>query len=54
MDYHVVSVWLTDGRRFDQAVATGGQIVRIRGHEGVPFTEADIARIQVTHHHWRT
>ena len=52
MDYQIVSVVLKDGRRFDQAVIVGGTIGRIRGMQGIPFTEDEIADIIVTHDKW--
>ena len=53
MDYFVVSVFLTDGRRFDQAVVSGGFLTRIRGLEVIPFPEEAIDYFIVTHAKWK-
>jgi hypothetical protein len=52
MDYQIVSVFLKDGRRFDQAVIVGGHITKIKGIKDIPFSEEDIAEILVTHDKW--
>jgi hypothetical protein len=49
MDYQIVSVTLKDGRRFDQTVVVGGTLTKIRGIDGIPFTEDQIEKIVVTH-----
>jgi hypothetical protein len=49
MGYLVASVYLKDGRRFDQVVIVGGTISGIRGNQSLPFEESDIDRIVVTH-----
>jgi hypothetical protein len=52
MGYQIVSIVLKDGRRFDQAVIVEGTIGQIRGIQGIPFTEDEIASIIVTHDKW--
>ncbi len=52
MGYQVADVWLTDGRQIKQVVITNGYITRVRGQSSVPFTSADIKKIQVTHKKW--
>lgn len=49
MGYHVASIVLKDGRRFDGVTVVGGTISRVAGCVGVPFTEDEIERIVVTH-----
>jgi hypothetical protein len=53
MDYTVVSVFLRNGRRFDQVVMSGGYLTRIRGYPNIPFSDADISHFVVTHDKWR-
>jgi len=52
MGYQVVSVTLNDGREFDQVVIVGGRIAEIRGRKDIPFTEAEISQIVLTHDKW--
>jgi len=52
MGYWVVSVVLRDGRRFDRAVIVGGILTQVYGLSDIPFTEADIADLIVTHDKW--
>ncbi len=52
MGYQIVSVVLKDGKRFDQVVIVGGTIGQIKGIEGIPFAEDEIAEIIVTHDKW--
>jgi hypothetical protein len=52
MGYQVVSIVLSDGRRFDQVVIVEGRIMEIRGRTDIPFTESDIAKIILTHDKW--
>ena len=49
MGYQVVSILLTDGRRYDGVVVVGGILSEVAGNETIPFVEKDIARIVVTH-----
>ena len=49
MGYSYVSVLLRDGRRFDRVCIVGGTISSIDGSAGVPFSEAEITEIRVTH-----
>ena len=50
--YHVVSIVLNDGRRYDQVVVDSGYVTTIRGEQGIPFGECDITGIIVTHDKW--
>ena len=52
MGYWVVSVFLNDGRKFDQVVIDSGYITRVRGYDEIPFVESEIAEIKVTHDRW--
>ena len=52
MDYQVVTIATKDGRKYPQAVVSGGMITRVRGYEAIPFSEADITDIVVTHEKW--
>jgi hypothetical protein len=52
MGYTVISVTLTDGRRFNQAIVDSGHLIRVRGLPDIPFSENDIAEIKATHDKW--
>jgi len=52
MGYQIVSIFLKDGRRFEQAVIVGGAVSQIRGLPGIPFTDDEIEDIIVTHDKW--
>ena len=52
MGYQVVSVALTDGRRFKQVVVVDGQITQVHGFAKVPFEESQISDVVVTHDKW--
>jgi hypothetical protein len=47
MDYQVASVFLADGRRFDQVVVSSGYITKVGDDSHIPFSEEDIVRIVV-------
>jgi hypothetical protein len=49
MNYQIASVFLKDGKRFDQVLISGGYIIRVGESTTVPFREEDIARIVVNH-----
>ena len=49
MGYQITSVFLKDGRRFDDVVITGGMITSVGGASDIPFDEPDIQRIEVNH-----
>ncbi len=49
MSYRIVSVLLRDGRRFDRVTIVGGTIAEVNGKKEIPFSEAEIADIKVTH-----
>jgi len=50
--YHVISVELKDGRRFDQVVASEGCIIEVRGYGEIPFAPEEIASVIVNHNRW--
>ncbi len=52
MGYHVVSVTLKSGKRFDQVVASEGCVIHVRGHKDVPFTPEDVASVDLNHKRW--
>jgi hypothetical protein len=52
MGYHIVSVILNDGTRFDQVIVNEGYITRVRGYDTIPFKEVDIREMLVTHEKW--
>jgi hypothetical protein len=52
MGYHVVSVILHDGKKYDRVVVNGGYITQVAGCEDIPFREEDIREIIVTHDKW--
>jgi hypothetical protein len=52
MGYVVVSVALTDGRRYSQVLIDSGFLSRVRGLPNVPFAESDIAEIKQTDAKW--
>jgi hypothetical protein len=52
MGYHVVTVVLKNGKRFDQVAVVEGQIAEIRGRKDVPFTADEITEIILTHDKW--
>jgi hypothetical protein len=49
MGYQVASVYLKNGRCFEQVVIVGGLITNIKDDPNIPFDETDIERIVVTH-----
>jgi hypothetical protein len=52
MGYSVVRVTLHDRRIFQQVIVDSGTLTRVRGLPGIPFTEDDIADVEVTHDKW--
>ena len=52
MGYQVVSVELTDGRSFNQVIASEGCIIEVRGHKRIPFKPEDVACVKVNHNRW--
>ena len=48
MGYQIASVFLHDGRRFDNVTITQGVITQVGGKKEIPFKEEDIADIRVT------
>jgi hypothetical protein len=51
-DYTVVSLGLSDGRQFGQAIISAGYLSRIHGLANIPFSESEIVRITPTHQKW--
>jgi hypothetical protein len=51
MSYHIITIALRDGRRFERVPYCAGYIdlKGLPGFQRVPFTEEDIAEIVVTH-----
>ena len=49
MNYQIASVFLTDGRRFDRVLITGGYITKVGESTDIPFRDEDIAQIVVNH-----
>lgn len=49
MGYQVASVYLKDGRQFDDVMIVEGRITSIKNDSKIPFLEADIVKIVVTH-----
>jgi hypothetical protein len=52
MGYHVVSVTLKNGKRFDQVLTSEGCVIQVRGHRDVPFTSEEVAAVDVNHNGW--
>lgn len=52
MGYHVVSVTLKSGKRFDQVLTSEGCVIQVRGHRDVPFTPEEVAAVDVNHRSW--
>src|SRR5215469_2661325 len=50
--HQVVSVTSKDGRRFEQAVASEGCTIEVKGHNHVPFTPGEVEFVAVTNKHW--
>jgi hypothetical protein len=49
MGYWITSVFLTDGRRFDDVVIDSGFITSVAGATEIPFDEPEIEKIVVNH-----
>lgn len=52
MGYQIVSVILKNGKRYDRVIVNSGYITRIKGLNNIPFSEDEIAEIEVTHDKW--
>ncbi len=48
LGYQFVSVKLKDGRFFEQAVASEGCIIQVKGHKDIPFTEPEVESVEVS------
>jgi hypothetical protein len=49
MGYQIASIYLMDGRTFDHVTIVGGFVTRVGDSTHVPFEDAEIERIVVTH-----
>jgi hypothetical protein len=52
LGYQIISVVLKDGTRFEQAVASEGCIIAVRGFAEIPFEVNEVATIGVNHKGW--
>jgi hypothetical protein len=52
LGYHTVSIQLKDGRHFDQAIASEGYIIAVRGFNDAPFAPDDVEHVSVNHKSW--
>jgi hypothetical protein len=52
LGYQLVSVQLKDGRHFEQAVASEGCIIAVRGFSDVPFAPEEVEHVAVSHESW--
>ena len=50
--YQIISVTLKNGRYFEQAVASEGCIIQVRGYKEIPFAGDDVALVSVNHKRW--
>jgi hypothetical protein len=53
MGYQIATVYLKNGKRIDQVMIVEGRITSIMDDPNIPFAEADIDRIAVTHDKWK-
>ena len=49
MNYQISTVFLNNGRRFDNVLITGGYVTKVGNSTDIPFTDEDIVKIIVTH-----
>ena len=47
-----VSVKLRDGRYFEQAVASEGCILQVKGQKEIPFTEDEVESVELSDKPW--
>jgi len=52
LGYQFVSIKLKDGRYFEQAVASEGCIIQVKGHKDIPFTEAEVESVELSDKPW--
>jgi hypothetical protein len=52
MGYVIVSITLSDGTIYPQAVIAGEFLLRVRGLPNIPFSEDDITAIKQTDEKW--
>jgi hypothetical protein len=52
LGYQFVSIKLKDGRYFEQAVASEGCVIQVKGHKDIPFTEAEVESVELSDKPW--
>jgi len=52
LGYQFVSIRLKDGRYFEQAVASEGCIIQVKGQNDIPFTEAEVESVELSDKPW--
>jgi hypothetical protein len=52
LGYQFVSVKLKDGRYFEQAVASEGCLIQIKGQKDIPFTEFEVDSVELSDKPW--
>jgi hypothetical protein len=52
LGYQFVSIKLKDGRYFEQAVASEGCIIQVKGQKDIPFTEAEVESVELSGKPW--
>ena len=52
LGYQFVSVRLKNGKLFEQAVASEGHIIQVKGYKDVPFSAEDVESVTVTGKRW--
>ncbi len=51
--YHIITIILYDGKRYDHVIANSGYITQVKGYNEIPFAVADIKEIIITHDKWK-
>jgi hypothetical protein len=52
LGYQFVSVKLKDGRYFEQAVASEGCIIQVKGYKDIPFSESEVESVELSEKSW--
>ena len=52
LGYQFVSVKLKEGRYFEQAVASEGCIIQVKGQRDIPFTETEVESVELSDKPW--
>ena len=52
LGYQFVSIKLKNGRFFEQAVASEGCIIQVKGQKDIPFTEAEVESVERSDRPW--